>query len=92
MKWKKYLSGTLAFVLAASVFGAARIRRCLYLRLVLSGGGLCCISWFDDRYGHYTFCTNGIITGKNGISLDPQGTSTRGEAAAVVQRFVEAYK
>ena len=34
----------------------------------------------------------GIITGKNGITLDPQGTSTRGEAAAVVQRFVEAYK
>lgn len=32
---------------------------------------------------------NGILTGKDGQRLDPQGTATRGEVAAVIQRFVE---
>lgn len=33
---------------------------------------------------------NGIITGKdNGSKLDPQGNTTRSEAAVIIQRFME---
>ena len=31
----------------------------------------------------------GIITGKDGRRLDPQGTATRAEVATILQRFVE---
>ncbi len=31
----------------------------------------------------------GILTGKDGRRLDPQGTATRAEVAAILQRFVE---
>ncbi|MGN0331348.1 MAG: S-layer homology domain-containing protein [Kineothrix sp.] len=34
----------------------------------------------------------GIITGKGGIYLDPRGTATRAEIAAMVQRFEVRYK
>ena len=34
----------------------------------------------------------GIITGKGGIYLDPQGTATRAEIAAMVQRFEARYE
>lgn len=32
---------------------------------------------------------NGILTGKDGNRLDPQGTATRAEVATILQRFVE---
>ncbi len=33
---------------------------------------------------------NGILTGKDGARLDPQGNATRAEVAVILQRFVEA--
>lgn len=32
---------------------------------------------------------NGIVTGKSGARLDPQGTATRAEVATIIQRFAE---
>ena len=32
---------------------------------------------------------NGIVTGKDGARLDPQGTATRAEVATILQRYVE---
>ena len=33
--------------------------------------------------------SKGILTGKDGARLDPQGTATRAEVATILQRFVE---
>ena len=33
---------------------------------------------------------NGILTGKDGARLDPQGSATRAEVAVILQRFAEA--
>ena len=35
---------------------------------------------------------NGIVTGKDGARLDPQGTATRAEVATILQRYVELVK
>ena len=34
----------------------------------------------------------GLITGKNGNRLDPRGSTTRAEAAAILMRFIEIVK